>query len=137
MPRSRKADMGSPPLVRPQTIIISAISVLSHCRYVTALHPTPSRANIRPVVTIPIARSSDRCTPHPTALLWPSNDASGPSRAQYPNPVYAPHLLHHIVFFVPILQKLHLLRPCPSWYAASLFCPGLNSNPLHSVRGMS
>lgn len=40
---------------------------------------------------------------------------------QHPNFVYASHLCYHFVLFLSILPKLHLLLPCPSWCATSLF----------------
>jgi hypothetical protein len=116
-------------LTSSQTVIISAVSVFKHCRYVENLASCSSSAHSRRNYTKPPEqRQMYVHLPLPPPLPNPTSL----SASQSANPVHAPGVCRHFVLLLPVLSKLYLLQSYPSRYVGPLiFRPFSNSPTMH------
>ena len=94
--------------VRLQTILISLVSIIQHCRYAQAevTQMLSLMHGVRLGIT-QIQGNSDRCQRlFLNALLASTDDRLSP---QFTHSIHAPSLCHRLFFFIQIFPILHLL----------------------------
>jgi hypothetical protein len=116
----------SQPLTPSQTIIISAVSVLNHCRYVESLASCSSSAHSRRNYTKPAQQRQMYVYP---LLPPPLPNPTRLSASQSANPVHAPCVCRHFVLLLPVLSKLYLLQSYPSRYVGQLIFRPFSDSP--------